>query len=151
MAARAPDSKRMQRTLEDLNMLIACPPNINEDDVPAVKAALSLVLGSVLAWLETLSIPTLEMIERDILERLRTGNVEHLANSYVAYSNEMKMIDHHRARMKLAENWARTVFRKSYIETLKDGNGVVQHQRFFGHLVKTIAPKHATADVPMRD
>ena len=63
----------------------------------------------------------------------------------------MKMIDHQRDRMKLTENWARIVFRKSYIETLKDANGNIQHQRFFGHIVKTIASNHATADVGMRD
>ena len=127
--------------MEELNMLIACPPNINGDDIPSVKVALSLVLGSVLAWLETLDIPTLELMEREILERPKTGNVEHLANSYVAHSIEMKSIDYQRGRMKLAENWARIVFRKSYIETLKDQNGFIQHQRFFGHIVKTIASK----------
>ena len=90
-------------------------------------------------------------MEQDILSRPKTGNVEHLANSYVAHSVEMKNIEHHRARMKLAENWARIVFRKSYIETMKDQNGPIQRQRFYGHVVKTIAHKRSTADVPMRD
>ena len=63
----------------------------------------------------------------------------------------MKNIDHQRARMYLAENWARIVFRKSYIETLKDQNGIIQHQRFFGHVVKTISHKRSTVDVPMHD
>ena len=103
----------------------------------------------MLAWLESLDIPTLEMMEREILERPKTGNIEYVTNSYVAHSIEMKNIDNQRGRMKLAENWARIVFRKSYIETLKDTNGVVQHQRFFGHIVKTIASKHATVDVDM--
>ena len=148
---RARAVSRDVKDLEELNMLIACPPKINDNDLPQVKAALSLVPGSVLAWLETLEIPTLEEMEREILERPRTGNVEFICNSYVAYSIEMKNIDHQRTRMNLAENWARIVFRKSYIESLKDQNGIIQHQRFYGHIVKTIAHKRSTADVPMRD
>ena len=77
--------------------------------------------------------------------------MEFLTNSYVAHSIEMKNIEYQRSRMKIAENWARIVFRKSYIETLKDQNGIIQHQRFYGHVVKTISHKRSTADVPMRD
>ena len=66
------------KDLEELNMLIACQPKINEDDSPQVRATLSLVLGSVLAWLETVDIPTLEIMEQDnMLERPRTGNLDH--------------------------------------------------------------------------
>ena len=72
-------------------------------------------------------------------------------NTYMAHSIEMKNIDHQRVRMNLAENWARIVFRKSYIETLKDASGNIQHQRVFGHIVKTISSKQATAYVAMRD
>ena len=46
------------KDLEELNMMIACHPKVNEDDSPQVKVALSLVRGSVLAWLETLDIPS---------------------------------------------------------------------------------------------
>ncbi len=63
----------------------------------------------------------------------------------------MKVIERQRARINIAENWARIVFRKSYIETLKDQNGIIQQQRFYGHVVKTIANKRSTVDVPIRD
>ncbi|MFM7983739.1 MAG: ubiquitin-like protein, partial [Candidatus Fonsibacter sp.] len=42
------------KDLEELNMLIDCPPKVNDDDVPSVKVALSLVPGSVLTWLENI-------------------------------------------------------------------------------------------------
>ena len=48
------------KELDELNMLIDCPPKVNDDDVPSVKAALSLVPGSVLTWLETLDVSTLQ-------------------------------------------------------------------------------------------
>ena len=110
-------SSKDVKDLDELNMLMVCPPKVNDDDVPAVKAALSLVLGSVLAWLETLNIPTLQMME-EILGKTMTGNLKHITNSYASHSSEMKKIERLRARITLVENWARIVFRKSYTEAL---------------------------------
>ena len=132
-------------------MLIDCPPRVNDDDVPAVKVALPLVFGSVFAWLETMDIPTLQMMEQDLLGRTKTGNFDHITNPYVSHSSEMKKIERLRARIAPAENWARIVFRRSFIETLKEANGLINHQRFYGHIVKTIATKESTEEVAMRD
>ena len=110
-------SSKDVKDLDELNMLMVCPPKVNDDDVPAVKAARSLqVHGSVLAWLETLDVNTLQMMEQEILGRPKTCSLERITSSYVSYSIEMKSLERLGGRIHLAENWARIVFRKSSLK-----------------------------------